>query len=213
MLAPLELTNGLVGTPSLSFDSDTNTGLYRKGADNMALVAGGAEVLDIQTTGVDVTGALAASGAVSGASGAFAGAVSGTTGAFSGNVTLSGADPASTTGFDSVVTPANIIKAWAYIALNGSTGAQTVSGGFNIASATVATVATFGELTITFATPFASATSYSVTGNYSLGIATDIRSQTASTVVIRLKNTDAGAYVVTASTLGMVVMIQAVGTQ
>lgn len=61
MSAALELINGSAATPALSFDSDTDCGLWRKGADNIAMGVAGAEVLDIQTTGVDVTGALAVS--------------------------------------------------------------------------------------------------------------------------------------------------------
>lgn len=41
MLAPLECTNGTVGAPSITFDSDTNTGIYRVGADELGITAGG----------------------------------------------------------------------------------------------------------------------------------------------------------------------------
>lgn len=44
MLAPLECTDGTVSAPSLTFDNDTNTGLYRVGADNPGLTAGGVKV-------------------------------------------------------------------------------------------------------------------------------------------------------------------------
>lgn len=43
MLAPLELVNGTVSAPAVTFDSDTNTGLYRAGADNPAMAAGGVQ--------------------------------------------------------------------------------------------------------------------------------------------------------------------------
>jgi hypothetical protein len=58
MLAPLRLTNGTFAAPSLTFDSDTDTGLYRIGANNLGVTAGGAKVLDVATTGLGVTGAL-----------------------------------------------------------------------------------------------------------------------------------------------------------
>jgi hypothetical protein len=36
--------DGAVGTPAFSFNSDTNTGVYRAGSDDVAVAAGGAEV-------------------------------------------------------------------------------------------------------------------------------------------------------------------------
>lgn len=41
MTAPLELPNGTVGTPSLSFTTDTDTGFYRGAANRMDLSIGG----------------------------------------------------------------------------------------------------------------------------------------------------------------------------
>lgn len=81
MLAPLELANGAVGTPALSFDSDPDTGIYRKGANNLAMVAGGAEVLDIQAAGVDITGAVTVSTTAAISSNATVGGTLGVTGA------------------------------------------------------------------------------------------------------------------------------------
>jgi hypothetical protein len=56
MLAPLRLTNGTFAAPSLTFDSDTDTGIYRIGANNLGVTANGAKVLDVATTGLSVTG-------------------------------------------------------------------------------------------------------------------------------------------------------------
>ena len=53
--------NGALGNPSFAFASDQDTGLYRIGANNIGVVANGAKVLDIATTGLTVTGALGAS--------------------------------------------------------------------------------------------------------------------------------------------------------
>jgi hypothetical protein len=64
MLAPLRLTNGTFAAPSLTFDSDTDTGIYRIGANNLGVTANGAKVLDVATTGLGVTGTLSASGDV-----------------------------------------------------------------------------------------------------------------------------------------------------
>jgi hypothetical protein len=48
--------NGAVGTPSFTFVTDPDTGLYRIGANNIGVAANGAKVLDISPTGLGVTG-------------------------------------------------------------------------------------------------------------------------------------------------------------
>lgn len=53
--------NGAVGAPTYSFVSDTDTGLYAIGANNVGFSAGGSKVLDIGTSGLGVTGSLSAS--------------------------------------------------------------------------------------------------------------------------------------------------------
>lgn len=57
------LSDGSVSAPALNFISDTNTGLYRIGADNIGVAANGTKVADISATGIAVTGTLSASGA------------------------------------------------------------------------------------------------------------------------------------------------------
>lgn len=52
MLAALELADGSVATPALSFDNDTDCGLYRIGANNVGVAAAGTKVIDISSTGV-----------------------------------------------------------------------------------------------------------------------------------------------------------------
>ena len=47
-----DLAVGAVGTPSLYFTGDTNTGLFRPGADRVALVVAGAQFLELATTGL-----------------------------------------------------------------------------------------------------------------------------------------------------------------
>jgi hypothetical protein len=66
MTAPLPLSNGTVSLPSLTFGSDTDTGIYRIGANNLGVTAAGAKVLDVATTGLGVTGTLTVGGTVSG---------------------------------------------------------------------------------------------------------------------------------------------------
>jgi len=53
---------GSVGNPSLAFDADQDTGLFRIGANNLGVAAGGAKVLDVATTGLGITGTLSVSG-------------------------------------------------------------------------------------------------------------------------------------------------------
>ena len=64
MTAALKLFSGTVGTPGLNFASDTDTGFYRIGSDNVGLSLGGTKYFDFATTGLTITGALAVSGAV-----------------------------------------------------------------------------------------------------------------------------------------------------
>jgi hypothetical protein len=44
---PLRLQAGAVGTPSLYFDPDTNTGLYRVGSNNIGITASGSQIVGI----------------------------------------------------------------------------------------------------------------------------------------------------------------------
>jgi hypothetical protein len=74
----LYINDGAVGTPSITFKDDTDTGLYRIGANNLGIACNGAKVVDVGTTGVGVTGALTVSGAASAASASVTGDVSAT---------------------------------------------------------------------------------------------------------------------------------------
>jgi hypothetical protein len=56
--------NGTVGTPAISFTSDTDCGLYRIGANETGVAENGAKVLDISTSGLAVTGNITATGLV-----------------------------------------------------------------------------------------------------------------------------------------------------
>ena len=59
------MASGTVGAPGLSFSADTDTGLYRIGANNAGVAANGAKVPDIGTSGLGVVGvALIGDGAV-----------------------------------------------------------------------------------------------------------------------------------------------------
>jgi hypothetical protein len=52
MTAPLELANGTVSLPALTFDSDPDTGLYRVGAGELGIAADGVKVAGITVTTV-----------------------------------------------------------------------------------------------------------------------------------------------------------------
>lgn len=58
----LQGPNGAVGAPAYSFASDPDSGMRRKGANNIALGVGGADVIDITTAGANVTGLLTVNG-------------------------------------------------------------------------------------------------------------------------------------------------------
>lgn len=60
----VKLSNGTVALPSLSFYSDTDTGIYRIGANNIGVGVNGAKVLDIGTTGLGITGLLTTTGPI-----------------------------------------------------------------------------------------------------------------------------------------------------
>lgn len=47
---PVNLPDGAVGTPSLTFENDTNTGLYRSAADTIHLVTGGTSAITIDSS-------------------------------------------------------------------------------------------------------------------------------------------------------------------
>lgn len=50
VIGTVSLSDGAVGTPSLFFTADTNTGIYRIGTDQMGFTAGGVKVADVLLT-------------------------------------------------------------------------------------------------------------------------------------------------------------------
>jgi hypothetical protein len=50
------LVNGSAGSPSLNFGSETNTGIYRPGAGRFGISVLGNLIVDVEATGIDVTG-------------------------------------------------------------------------------------------------------------------------------------------------------------
>ena len=69
-------SNGAVGAPTYSFASDTNTGMYRGGEDNISLAAGGVNVFNADTGNIhlgNVSGYILDLGAIGTSSSAVAG--------------------------------------------------------------------------------------------------------------------------------------------
>ncbi len=64
LTGPLKAASGSATNPGISFGSDTNSGLYRIGSDNIGLALNGVKAVDFSTLGVSITGTLSASGAV-----------------------------------------------------------------------------------------------------------------------------------------------------
>jgi hypothetical protein len=56
MALPIYLPDGTAGAPSLTFSTDTNTGIYRQGADVLTIVTGGATSASFYTTGCAILG-------------------------------------------------------------------------------------------------------------------------------------------------------------
>lgn len=67
--APIKFASGSVGLPSITFSADTDSGLYRIGANNIGVSVGGTKILDIASTGLGVVGAVSPSTTVTNAVG------------------------------------------------------------------------------------------------------------------------------------------------
>lgn len=56
---------GSAAAPSMAFTGDSNTGVYSPGADQVAVAAGGSQVVYVTTSGASVTGSLSATNGMS----------------------------------------------------------------------------------------------------------------------------------------------------
>ena len=63
--AAIRFFSGTVGTPGISWGSDTDSGFYRIGGDNVGLSLGGTKYFDFATTGLTITGVLSVSSTLS----------------------------------------------------------------------------------------------------------------------------------------------------
>jgi hypothetical protein len=66
MTGPFRATDGTVGTPSISFNSETSSGLYRPAAGQISVSIQGVLRATFSATGLSITGDVSASGAFSG---------------------------------------------------------------------------------------------------------------------------------------------------
>lgn len=80
----ITLAVGSAATPSLNFSGDTDTGIYHSAANTVAVAGNGALIAAFATTGLTVTGLIAASTTVTGGTGLVA--TTGTVQALAGNV-------------------------------------------------------------------------------------------------------------------------------
>ena len=60
---PLSLPNGTAAAPALAFASDTDTGIYRIGPNQLGVATGGTERARVTTNGLEVTGTIRGTGA------------------------------------------------------------------------------------------------------------------------------------------------------
>lgn len=150
-VARVELSaSGTAAAPVITWDGDTDTGLYRIGANNIGITANGAKVVDIATTGVAVTGLISATTTVT----AGTGLVSTTTTAVGTALTV-GTDQTFAKEVNHTITVATTTTAataGANLTLLGATGATSGAGGDIIVTggtggATAASVG--GAITVT----------------------------------------------------------------
>jgi len=67
--AAVLVADGTVALPGVAFSADTDSGLYRIGANNIGVGVNGAKVLDIGTAGLGITGTSSATGVFLGPAG------------------------------------------------------------------------------------------------------------------------------------------------
>src|SRR5512139_886097 len=171
-------SDGSVGAPSCAFSADTDTGLYRIGANDIGIAAGGVKVTDISTTTFAITDALTVSGAATLSSSL---TVAGNA-LFSGTGTITGA-----TSLSSNVSVAGSATVTGTL---GVTGAATLSSSLAVTNAslfssgvTIAGGATLqSSLAVTGPTLLAALTATSATLSSSLNVsgATQVAALTAS---------------------------------
>lgn len=61
MLAPMEATDGTAAAPSITFDTDVDTGFYKAAANELGVAAAGVSVAKVTASGIVMTGSNPAS--------------------------------------------------------------------------------------------------------------------------------------------------------
>ncbi len=131
----------------------------------------------------------------------------------SGDISLATvADPTKTTAISDRLTPMNIPKMWAQVALvdNGAGGASTVSSGFNVTSVVQAVD---GTITVTIAADMASGNYLVVATANSAGRACYAYSRAAGSFAVDVFNTTTGVKVDQPGTDGLTIDILVFGAQ
>lgn len=167
--------DGTVSLPEYSFTNDTDSGMYRIGANNIGLGVNGALVASVATTGLDITGAITATTTIT-ATGALSGA------SLTGTAVATQSDQETATSTTTAVSPGrqhfhpSAAKCW----LNCD-NAGTINASYNITSITDTGT---GVVTVTIATDFSSA-------NYALTVSGD-----TSNLTITFASLAAGSFVI-----------------
>lgn len=58
MTGALKHSSGTVSAPSMTFASDTDSGLYRIGSDNIGIAVGATKIIDVASTGATIVGSI-----------------------------------------------------------------------------------------------------------------------------------------------------------
>src|SRR5512143_1165313 len=166
--------DGAVGAPAYSFTSDSDSGIYRIGANDLGIAAGGVKVTDISTTTFAITDALTVSGAAT----------------LSSSLTVTGNALFSGTG---TITGATALSSNLTVAVTGtfaSSGAATFTSSMEVGKATLFSSAVTisggatlsSSLGVAGATQLAALTATSATLSSSLNVtgATQVAALTAS---------------------------------
>lgn len=122
--AALQAGNGSVGSPAISFSSETASGLYRAGAGDIRLAVGGVDQVQVTSSLLTISSALTATGLITGAG------VTSTAGITATQSTTNGAGAVLTgngTGNGATITGGS----------GGGTGLAVTAGGTNGAGMTV----------------------------------------------------------------------------
>lgn len=196
---------GTEALPGVSFASDTDTGIYRIGANNLGISAAGVKRVDVSTAGVSIVGTLAVSGAatlsstlaVTGAitaTGGLNGTVgSGTpaAGAFttltaSGATTLNGDVTLGNTSGDTITVTGTATFAQAITASGGVTGDLTGNVTGNVTGAVTGNAST--------ATKLATARAITATGDASWTVNFDGSAAASAALTLATVNANVGSF-------------------